>query len=71
MLFRVNDIFQHRMEGMLYEMSAVPLLSLPSAQPWTLDMLVNISWKTCCKAAQVLAGEGCACDATGVYIFSC
>ncbi|KAF2364961.1 Dynein heavy chain domain-1 [Trinorchestia longiramus] len=51
---RVNDIFLHRMEGTLAQMTSVSLLTLPSDQPWSLDTLVNTAYKTACWAARDL-----------------
>ncbi|KAK3864739.1 hypothetical protein Pcinc_029599 [Petrolisthes cinctipes] len=51
---RVNDIFMHRMEGVLSAMSTVKLYVLPDTAPWTLDLFVHNTWITCCQAAQEL-----------------
>ncbi|ROT80144.1 hypothetical protein C7M84_001143 [Penaeus vannamei] len=51
---RVNDILQHRMEGVLAAMTGVRLYILPDTSPWTLDLFVHNTWLTCCQAAQEL-----------------
>ncbi|XP_063608047.1 dynein axonemal heavy chain 5-like, partial [Penaeus indicus] len=51
---RVNDIFQHRMEGVLGAMTGVRLYALPDVNPWTLDTFVHNNWLTCCQASQEL-----------------
>ncbi|XP_050711756.1 dynein axonemal heavy chain 5-like isoform X2 [Eriocheir sinensis] len=51
---RVNDIFHHRMEGVLAAMSSVKLYVLPDTAPWMLDLFVHNTWLTCCQAAQEL-----------------
>lgn len=56
-LHRVNDIFHHRMEGVLAAMSSVRLYVLPDTSPWTLDLFVHNTWLTCCQAAQVGSNE--------------
>ncbi|XP_068204591.1 dynein axonemal heavy chain 5-like [Palaemon carinicauda] len=50
----VNDIFHHRMEGVLKSMVGVKLFVLPDVAPWTLELFIHKTWTTCCQAAQEL-----------------
>nr|XP_032816356.1 dynein heavy chain 5, axonemal isoform X1 [Petromyzon marinus] len=54
LLDRANDLIEFRIEAVLREMSATPLCSLPTGEPWSCDEFLRSVQDLCAKGSQTL-----------------